>query len=76
MSEEEDESTALVRMPAELHNRLRRLLYWERITQRAFLTDAVKTQVEAAEKAHGGPYPELPDGQTQLSPGRPLKPSK
>lgn len=54
-------------------DRLRRLIHWERTTIQDWLRGLILAELEAAEAAHGGPFPPLPAGMTQLPVGQPLR---
>lgn len=57
----------------EVLDRLRRWVYWERLKLQHVIESATIAALTAAETAHGGPYPPLPGGMTQLPAGPPLR---
>lgn len=68
-----DGGRAQCRLVDDEADRLRRLIHWERTTMRDWLRGLILTELEAAEATHGGPFPPLPAGMTQLHIGRPLR---
>lgn len=66
-------SRAQCRLYDDEADRLRRLIHWERTTMQDWLRSLILAELEAAEEAHGGTFPPLPAGRTQLPVGRPLR---
>ena len=62
-----------VKLDPDVLDRLRRWAYWERLKLQHLLEAAVVDALTAAEGAHGGPWPPLPGGMTQLPAGPPLR---
>lgn len=66
-------SRAQCRLYDDEADRLRRLIHWERTTMQDWLRGLILAELQAAEEAHGGMFPPLPTGMSQLPVGRPLR---
>lgn len=62
-----------VRFEPEVLDRLKRWAYWERLKLQHVIEEAAIDALTAAEVAHGGPWPPLPNGMTHLPAGPPLR---
>ena len=70
MTQSAEESRACARLSPELHDRLRRVCYWDRHTVQDWLVAAIQQAVEQAETRRGALYPPLPDGMRELPKGQ------